>query len=904
MRSLQLKFSLVSITLVLLVFIGIMGCGGKKEPTPVPATSVPPTATSVPPTATPEPEPTATPKPEPTATPKPEPTATPEPEPEAVEEPEEKKVSNAPVPISILEGKAQFKAPEGEWSDAFNAQPLENGWTVRTLNVSRAVLRFPDGSEVLLLPLSQVTIERFQMLTGGAAEGEGFLGADQGLIQERHAKINLDSGNISFNVAQAESPPNSWVFGTQDGVVTIQGTQGNLKRRVSATVGEDGENVNVGVDFKVELLEGTATMMRHGGDKDLNAAVVKPGVGFEEVKVHEVNITEDLAGGSPVDIDGDGVVDQKDLILTADVGQAASMNPAFSEVVAQVVSDPAGLKDVAARAGLDAVQAQAELAALAGPSIVDTIKASGGVNALELAAAAAQDQMAGQIDPEIVAMSATTVETINERPGLNIAPEAVISLTEVESDPELLRERIAAGEMEGMKVLADDTKIDNISGQKLSIADIKEMRRTEFEPPHSDPLFDSEGTQIGVKAPDQVVFDVGGNPIGKRPGDVVAIDDTGQIDIEAAVPDIFYVQDRVGEDKLHATTFFNAFVPKAIVESNVGQKGEKAINLSTFSSDGRPVPSIIQYDPDGNPMGAIPMEGTLTDQSGEDLKAPIIPGIKMAADGTIESQTALPVLIKDEEGGMREFTVPPPIVFDKDGKATGMMEPPLMAIGDTGITGLEAGDVITKDFFVERAETFKASLGSASAPGQSSAGMMAGMMGAMMGGKMGAMMRVAAMDSAGGAPMVGMGTQMQSMFSAPMAGPAAGGMDGMPGMDKWKMNDAVVFDQTGESHTHHEMRMSEIFRDADTGAVAGFAPISEIMCMNQNCFQDAFDRPGLMDMIEEKMMVFTEDETGNKVMAEFGGKALFTEVQWEDPVVQWEDPVVQWEDPRSLEPVT
>ena len=205
MKSLKLKFSFISITLALLVFIGIMGCGGKKEPTPVPATAVPPTATSLP-------EPTATPEPEPTATPEPEPTATPEPEPEVAEVPEEKKVSNAPVPISILEGKAQFKVPEGEWSDAFNAQPLENGWTVRTLNVSRAVLRFPDGSEVLLLPLSQVTIERFQMLTGGAAEGEGFLGADQGLIQERHAKINLDSGNISFNVAQAESPPNSWVL--------------------------------------------------------------------------------------------------------------------------------------------------------------------------------------------------------------------------------------------------------------------------------------------------------------------------------------------------------------------------------------------------------------------------------------------------------------------------------------------------------------------------------------------------------------------------------------------------------------------------------------------------------------------------------------------------------------------
>ena len=81
--------------------------------------------------------------------------------------------------------------------------------------------------------------------------------------------------------------------------------------------------------------------------------------------------------------------------------------------------------------------------------------------------------------------------------------------------------------------------------------------------------------------------------------------------------------------------------------------------------------------------------------------------MEIADDGTIESQTPLPVLVKDAEGGMREFSVPPPIVFDKEGKATGMMEPPLLAVGDNGITGLEAGDIIKKDFFVAQAESFK-----------------------------------------------------------------------------------------------------------------------------------------------------------------------------------------------------
>ena len=672
----RINVSLILISLIMCLSIVVLACGGKKDPTPVPATSVP--------------EPTATPV------------------------PEEKKVSNAPVPISIIEGKAQFKTPDGEWTDAFNAQPLENGWSVRTLNVSRAVLRFPEGSEVLLLPLSQVTIERFQMLTGGATSTAGALGSDQGLIRERHAKINLDSGNINFNVAQAESPPNSWVFGTQDGVVTIQGTQGNLKRRVSATASDDGSKANIGVDFKVELLEGTATMMRHGGDKDLNAAVVKPGVGFEEVKVHEVNLDENVADG-PADIDGDGVVDQKDLILVADVGQVADMNPTFADAVSDNIPNPDQLKQMANDNGLSTVQAQTELVALAGPEIVEGV-AEGGANALESAADSALAQMQDTLDPEIVAISSLEVENL-EYLEIDIEPEGLISLTLEESDPDVLREKIAAGEIQGAKVLADEVKLDHISGEKLSLDDVREMRRTDFEPPRSEPLFDEAGEQIGVRAPDQVVFDGTGNPIGKRPGDLVAIDDTGVVDTEAAVPDVFYLKDRTGEDKIHATTFYNAFVPKASVVSNVGEKGEKPINLSTFASDGRPVPSIIQYDPDGNPVGAIPMEGDLKDPSGEELKPPMIPGMEVSADGTVESQTALPVLVKDAEGGMREFSVPPPIVFDEDGNPTGMMEPPLMALGDNGITGLEAGDIIKKDFFVAQAENFKDAAKEGASPG-------------------------------------------------------------------------------------------------------------------------------------------------------------------------------------------
>ena len=218
--------------------------------------------------------------------------------------------------------------------------------------------------------------------------------------------------------------------------------------------------------------------------------------------------------------------------------------------------------------------------------------------------------MEDTLDPEIVAISSLEVQNLDEIP-IDIEPEGLVSLTLEESDPDVLREKIAAGEIEGAKVMADAVKLDHISGEKLTLDEVREMRRGDFEPPRSEPLFDEEGEQIGVRAPDQVVFDGTGNPIGKRPGDLVAIDESGAVDTEAVVPDVFYLKDRTGEDKIHATTFYNAFVPKASVVSNVGEKGEKPINLSTFASDGRPVPSIIQFDPDGNPVGAIPMEGDL-----------------------------------------------------------------------------------------------------------------------------------------------------------------------------------------------------------------------------------------------------------------------------------------------------
>ena len=147
------------------------------------------------------------------------------------------------------------------WIDAVDAQPVEQGWGVKTLTVSTAILNFEDGSMVLLEPNTEVEISLYQLINGGVSQGG-----------ERHVNLKIVNGGVSFDVVPAESPPNTWAFLTPDGAVTIQGTGGSLSRRVgmSDSMSSCGSDLSstvcvhpaATIDTKLELIEGTATMMR------------------------------------------------------------------------------------------------------------------------------------------------------------------------------------------------------------------------------------------------------------------------------------------------------------------------------------------------------------------------------------------------------------------------------------------------------------------------------------------------------------------------------------------------------------------------------------------------------------------------------------------------------------------
>ncbi|MEC7871443.1 MAG: hypothetical protein VX868_05195, partial [Chloroflexota bacterium] len=343
------------------------------------------------------------------------------------------------------------------------------------------------------------------------------------------------------------------------------------------------------------------------------------------------------------------------------------------------------------------------------------------------------------------------------------------------------------------------------------------------------------------------------------------------------VPDVFYLKDKAGDDKLHATTFFNAFLPKVPTSSKVGGDGEQALNMVTFDADGTVVPTIVQYDPLGNPVGTIPMTDEFTDPNGDTLEPPKLPILEYNSDGSVGSQKQMPLLVRDAEGGVREFNVPPPIVFGEDGKPLGMSEPPKLMIGDTGVAGFEAGKVLSKDFYADQSrfirDSFSDKVDAAAAdPNQKTDAMgISGLGSAPLGFVPSGAMDKLSKYGGGGGPLTG----------TPRPGPGGGlgPMATLADFDKYDLSSKMdtFYDAGGAQKTGHEFRMQEVHRDANTGEVAGFQPISEVMCMTQDCFRDASQNDSVLASLEEKVQILSKDADGKSVIAEIGGQTLFTE---------------------------
>ncbi|MBI4306315.1 MAG: FecR domain-containing protein, partial [Chloroflexi bacterium] len=856
---------LVVSTLVAGTAFALLACsGGKKAEPPAPAPTQPPpapTATQVPPTLAPAP--TAAPTPTATATPRPTPaTATPVP---VVPTPTPRPPAPTPTPtatpapilntenpnlvLEVLEGKVQYRTTaDGEWQTAFDGQPVQQGWYVRTLAVSTAVLHFSDGSKVRLSPNTEVTAELYELIDGGPPKGE------------RHARVRVVDGEIDFDVAEAVSPPNTWVFVTTDGAVTIQGTKGSLKRRVSlvgttpvggeaaAAPGQGGAQGPqvLKVDFGVTLLDGSASFARvtpgQKGDKaEVQAAVIQPGIDFAhkaEIPVPAgLIIPQGAAGGGPqgallaadlLDRDKNGQVDAnefvfaKDLRLLADhgapvakldipVGPAAVPQPGGA---AQPGPSPEGAK----------VLAELQAIALGGPAAIDELKKGGN---LESARTKAIDELATKSRGASRAMQTFGLtEKAADQAKANLG---LLALNKDDTDPKKLLGGPKPGQF--FNPIDNVIKADDITGKKPDLGGLLNRFDNKFGKPESVPIFNEKGNIIGTKKPDAVVFDPKtGNPIGKKPGDLVAIDETGK-EVGALNKEVFYLQNPDGKQELLPTTFYNAFMQKAVAsKTDSGLPGEIPLSLVTFDDKGNVVPSIVQYDDSGNPVGIRPFTPDLKDAAGQNVALPVNPYILYDNQGKVKEAKEVPGLAKDESGKPIEFKLPSPIAYDKDGKPAGLVAPGKVIKSDKGIAGLEAGNIIGRDFFVTLAQKV---LGNQGGPGPQGP-----------------------VDPSAIAPLE------QLLEGA--------------GQFALKPGEQPVFDAAGIAKTAHEFRPQIIVRDQATGQEAGGRPITGLNCFQKDCFAQAAGNEALLNKLEEKLQVFAKGADGKPVIAELQGHALFT----------------------------
>ena len=244
------------VTLLAILALVLAACGGGDGPQPTSPATAPPSSTSIPTPTQPHPTPTAT--SQPTATPtsvsptstQPAPTAT------ATSQPTSTPTSTLEIPLAepqitlaFLTGKSEYRSAEGdEWSTATNGMTLVPGDYIRTLTVSTSVLHFVDGSKVKLQASTEVNVEVFEIINGGPPEGQ------------RIARIRLVDGEIAFDVAEAPSPPNIWEFLTQDSIIAIHGTPGEIRSYEA-----EGETT-------VNILAGEATAAHVGVNEETGEA--------------------------------------------------------------------------------------------------------------------------------------------------------------------------------------------------------------------------------------------------------------------------------------------------------------------------------------------------------------------------------------------------------------------------------------------------------------------------------------------------------------------------------------------------------------------------------------------------------------------------------------------------------
>ena len=222
----------------------------------------------------------------------------------------------------------------------------------------------------------------------------------------------------------------------------------------------------------------------------------------------------------------------------------------------------------------------------------------------------------------------------------------------------------------------------------------------EFEPPKAEELYDQDGDLIGIKEPDQVVFDENGLPIGKQLGDLYAVDEDGNIDEDGEIPDLFFLEDPYADDGFSLASFVD-LLPTGVGERDDQGKAEDWVpSLVAFDKEGDIVHTIFEFDDQGNLIGTKAFDDQFVDENGDPLDQPVLQFLNVDEGGDLIGQHEISFVVADDQGELHEFVIPDPVAYDDEGNAVGLQLPSVILLDENGRPeGLEIADIVAKEFF-------------------------------------------------------------------------------------------------------------------------------------------------------------------------------------------------------------
>lgn len=164
--------------------------------------------------------------------------------------------------LTALSGEVRVQSTEGEWRPARLNDPIQTGQRIQVGPHSSARLQFADASELVMQPLTTVTMDTLSVY------GEGFMADTQ---------VRMQSGRIEVNVNPQDRPGQKFNVITPAAVASVRGTQFVVEAEENRTVEQTAKG-RVALETKqgnVLVQEGYASAV-NSGEKPQAPEPIKP----------------------------------------------------------------------------------------------------------------------------------------------------------------------------------------------------------------------------------------------------------------------------------------------------------------------------------------------------------------------------------------------------------------------------------------------------------------------------------------------------------------------------------------------------------------------------------------------------------------------------------------------------